>query len=215
MLNIYWVWRCDHSSTLSPRHAIRGQKFPLTSLNSSTLTNWVPARSLSTNSLDHQYGRDARTETRGQARPWLRPFLDCRVIEAHELCLSLWDTWQTVVPGRVVCSLQPVMDTIISLMLHPRLTDKLASGNKSGWLDPIIPLTLFLAFGIFTVTQKYHKKHNSPIPFQYPVPQVRLHWPFITMTGMYVDTYIASESRFQRRNYPRCQSQLSQRESWT
>ena len=91
---------------------------------------------------------------------------------------------------RVVCPLQPVMDTIISLMLHPRLTDKLASGNKSGWLDPIIPLTLFLAFGIFTVMQKYHKKHNSPIPFQYPVPQVRIHgllllWPGCTLICIY------------------------------
>jgi len=47
---------------------------------SSTLTNWVPARPLSTNLLDHQYGRVPKTETRGQARPWFRPFTIYEVI---------------------------------------------------------------------------------------------------------------------------------------
>ncbi|XP_006458568.1 hypothetical protein AGABI2DRAFT_200309 [Agaricus bisporus var. bisporus H97] len=62
------------------------------------------------------------------------------------------------------------MDAIISLMLHPRLTMRFANGERSGWLDPIYPLTLFFAFGIYTVIQKHHKKHNSPIPIQYSIP---------------------------------------------
>ncbi|KAJ3568427.1 hypothetical protein NP233_g5721 [Leucocoprinus birnbaumii] len=64
-----------------------------------------------------------------------------------------------------------IMDAIISLMLHPRLTSWFAKGSDSGWFDPVYPLTLFFAFGIYTVVQKYHKKHNSPIPFQYSVPE--------------------------------------------
>lgn len=76
-----------------------------------------------------------------------------------------------------VCGLSSsrIMDTIISLMLHPRLTTQLASGNESGWFDPVYPLALFFAFGIYTVVQKYHKKQNSPIPFQYSVPEVCLY----------------------------------------
>ncbi|KAF9448906.1 ALDH-like protein [Macrolepiota fuliginosa MF-IS2] len=64
------------------------------------------------------------------------------------------------------------MDAIISLMLHPRLTTRFAANDdSSGWFDPVYPLTLFFAFGIYTVVQKYHKKHNSPIPFQYSIPE--------------------------------------------
>jgi hypothetical protein len=75
-----------------------------------------------------------------------------------------------------------MMDAIISLMLHPRLTTRLAAGSDSGWFDPIYPLTLFFAFGIYTVVQKYHKKHNSPIPFQHPVPDVRSYFFFSLFT---------------------------------
>lgn len=58
-------------------------------------------------------------------------------------------------------------------MLHPRLTTRLsADDDSSGWFDPVYPLTLFFAFGIYTVVQKYHKKNNSPIPLQYSIPEV-------------------------------------------
>lgn len=66
------------------------------------------------------------------------------------------------------------MDALISLMNHPWVTGKIG-GNRDSKEDVdaiVYPLTLFFAFGIYLVYERYQKKHNSPVPFEYNSPAV-------------------------------------------
>lgn len=65
------------------------------------------------------------------------------------------------------------MDALISLMNHPYLTMKLGHGEESKRnIDAIYPITLFFAFGIYLVYERYQQTHNRPIAFDWPVPDV-------------------------------------------
>lgn len=65
------------------------------------------------------------------------------------------------------------MDTLIDLMNHPYLTLKLGLGSDTKRnVDAVYPITLFFAFGIYLVYERYQQTHNSPIPFDVPTPQV-------------------------------------------
>ncbi|KDR81893.1 hypothetical protein GALMADRAFT_240173 [Galerina marginata CBS 339.88] len=65
------------------------------------------------------------------------------------------------------------MDTLISLMNHPYLTMKLGLDSESKRnIDAIYPLTIFFAFGIYLVYERYQQTHNSAIRFEvkFPLP---------------------------------------------
>ncbi|EAU88201.1 meiotic Sister-Chromatid recombination aldehyde dehydrogenase [Coprinopsis cinerea okayama7 len=65
------------------------------------------------------------------------------------------------------------MDRLIDLMNHPFLSTNLGRDvddvPKAG-LDPIYPLTLFFAMGIWLVYERYQKLHNSPLHFEISPP---------------------------------------------
>ena len=65
------------------------------------------------------------------------------------------------------------MDALISLMNHPYLTMKLASGDDSTRrIEAVYPLSLFFAFGIYLVFQRYQIRYNAAVPFDFPSPDV-------------------------------------------
>lgn len=66
------------------------------------------------------------------------------------------------------------MDALISLMNHPYLTMKLGLDSESKRkVDAIYPISIFFAFGIYLVFQRYQRRHNSPVPFEFVFPDVR------------------------------------------
>ncbi len=66
------------------------------------------------------------------------------------------------------------MDALISLMNHPYLTMKLGLGSEKRNFDAIYPISLFFAFGIYLVVDRYHKRYNSAVPFEFTYPEVRV-----------------------------------------
>ena len=64
------------------------------------------------------------------------------------------------------------MDALISLMNHPYLTMKLGLGSDKRNIDALYPLTIFFAFGIYLVYERYQQTHNSAVPFAYNDPEV-------------------------------------------
>ena len=67
------------------------------------------------------------------------------------------------------------MDALIDLMNHPYLTYKLAfNDDGSRNFDAKLPLTICFAFGIWLVYERYQRMHNSPIPFDFAIPEVLL-----------------------------------------
>ena len=72
------------------------------------------------------------------------------------------------------------MDALISLMNHPYLTMKLASDDDSTrQIDALYPLSIFFAFGIYLVFQRYQIKYNTAVPFDFISPDV---WPLTSFT---------------------------------
>jgi len=67
------------------------------------------------------------------------------------------------------------MDTLIALMNHPYLTMKLGLGSDKRNIDAIYPISLFFAFGIYLVVDRYQKRYNSAVPFGWTHPDVRFH----------------------------------------
>jgi hypothetical protein len=50
---------------------------------------------------------------------------------------------------------------------------KLASDEDSTrHIDAFYPLTIFFAFGIYLVFQRYQIKYNTAVPFDFPSPEV-------------------------------------------
>jgi len=66
------------------------------------------------------------------------------------------------------------MDALISLMNHPYLTGKLGGGDddQKRTIDAVYPISLFFAFGIYLVFERYQKMHNSAVPFEWTFPEV-------------------------------------------
>lgn len=64
------------------------------------------------------------------------------------------------------------MDALISLMNHPYLTMKLGLGSDKRNIDAIYPISLFFAFGIYLVFDRYQRRYNSAVPFPHAVPEV-------------------------------------------
>ena len=58
-------------------------------------------------------------------------------------------------------------------MNHPYLTMKLASDDDSTRrIEAVYPLSLFFAFGIYLVFQRYQIRYNAAVPFDFPSPDV-------------------------------------------
>ena len=65
------------------------------------------------------------------------------------------------------------MDALISLMNHPYLTMKLASDDDSTRrIEAVYPLSIFFAFGIYLVFQRYQIRYNAAVPFDFQSPDV-------------------------------------------
>ncbi|KAG5647167.1 hypothetical protein DXG03_001122 [Asterophora parasitica] len=65
------------------------------------------------------------------------------------------------------------MNAIISFILHPLIPVNVSDDEEAG-IDVVYPLSLFFAFGIWLVFQRYQKMHNSAVPFEYSAPLVSL-----------------------------------------
>ncbi|KAG6918030.1 hypothetical protein DXG01_016882 [Tephrocybe rancida] len=63
------------------------------------------------------------------------------------------------------------MNAIISFILHPLIPVNVSDDDDQKGIDIVYPLTIFFAFGIWLVVQRYHKMHNSPVEFPFTVPE--------------------------------------------
>ena len=84
---------------------------------------------------------------------------------------------------------------LISAVLHPFNTINLwleGSPDASG-KDVLYLLTLFLAFGIWLVFNRYQKAVNSAVPFSLPVPEVSIF--FLTRSDVRTDWLLARSGR--------------------
>jgi hypothetical protein len=63
------------------------------------------------------------------------------------------------------------MNSILSFILKPFITLILSRGDDDG-VDIVYPLSIFFAFGIWLVYDRYQKMHNSPVPFFIAAPLV-------------------------------------------
>lgn len=84
---------------------------------------------------------------------------------------------------------------LISAVLHPFNTINLwleGSPDASG-KDVLYLLTLFLAFGIWLVFNRYQKAVNSAVPFSLPVPEVSIC--FLTRDDVRTDQLLARSGR--------------------
>ena len=57
-------------------------------------------------------------------------------------------------------------------MNHPYVTMKLGLGSDKRNIDTIYPISLFFAFGIYLVFDRYQKRYNSAVPFHWTHPEV-------------------------------------------
>lgn len=73
------------------------------------------------------------------------------------------------------CACVGSMNALISFILHPLIPVNVGSDDddQTG-IDVVYPLSIFFAFGIWLVFQRYQKMHNSAVPFDYTAPLVRL-----------------------------------------
>ncbi|KAG6810295.1 hypothetical protein H0H92_012519 [Tricholoma furcatifolium] len=62
------------------------------------------------------------------------------------------------------------MNNIISFILHPLIPVNVSDDDDTKGIDVVYPLTIFFAIGIWLVMQRYHKMHNSPVPFPFTAP---------------------------------------------
>lgn len=76
------------------------------------------------------------------------------------------------------------MDALIALMNHPYLTMKLGLGSEKRNFDAIYPISLFFAFGIYLVVDRYHKRYNSAVPFEWAHPEVFIFAVLVTIKNL-------------------------------
>jgi hypothetical protein len=61
----------------------------------------------------------------------------------------------------------------MSVVFHPlEALDRWFEKDGNG-VDIFYPLTLFFAFGIWLVFERYHRMHNSAVPFEWKIPEAR------------------------------------------
>ncbi|KAF8162867.1 meiotic sister-chromatid recombination aldehyde dehydrogenase [Crassisporium funariophilum] len=96
------------------------------------------------------------------------------------------------------------MDALISLMNHPYLTMKLGLNNDSKRnIDAVYPLSLFFAFGIYLVFQRYQKKHNSPVPFDWSFPEAaEPTWESLQIHKPHIESHLTNPEVLPPMNVP-------------
>lgn len=80
----------------------------------------------------------------------------------------------TVFTSGPAASRLATMSTLISFILHPLITLNVLDDDGESGIDVFYLLSLFFGFGIWLVFDRYHKAHNSPVPFIYNAPAVCL-----------------------------------------
>ncbi|KAF9553817.1 ALDH-like protein [Agrocybe pediades] len=87
------------------------------------------------------------------------------------------------------------MDTLISLMNHPYLTMKLGlDADSKRNIDAIYPITIFFAFGIYLVYERYQQTHNSAVPFEMTVPEPSdPTWVGVQLTKPTLESHLTTE----------------------
>ncbi|KAF8626227.1 hypothetical protein AX15_004914 [Amanita polypyramis BW_CC] len=63
------------------------------------------------------------------------------------------------------------MPSLLRILLRPLVPLSVADGHNGTGLDAAFFLTVFCAAGIWLVYQRYHRMHNSPVPFEHPIPK--------------------------------------------
>ena len=64
------------------------------------------------------------------------------------------------------------MSSLVSAIFHPmEALDRWFDADGEGF-DTFYPLTIFFAFGIWLVFERYQQMHNRPVPFEHRAPNV-------------------------------------------
>ncbi|CAA7265354.1 unnamed protein product [Cyclocybe aegerita] len=86
------------------------------------------------------------------------------------------------------------MDALIALMNHPYLTMKLGTNTDSKRnIDAVYPISLFFAFGIYLVFERYQKRHNSALPFEWKFPDpAEPTWESITLEQPHLESHLSN-----------------------
>ncbi|KAF9049295.1 Aldedh-domain-containing protein [Hymenopellis radicata] len=80
------------------------------------------------------------------------------------------------------------MDKLMSALLHPLISLNVWSEDKG--IDVFYLLSVFFAFGIWLVFQRYQRAHNSPLPFKFKVPkEADIGWESITIDEPSIDAH--------------------------
>lgn len=69
----------------------------------------------------------------------------------------------------------PAMPSLLRILLHPLVPLSVADGHSDTGLDVALLISFFSVAGIWLVYQRYHRMHNSPLPFQHNPPAVRIY----------------------------------------
>ncbi|KAF5386922.1 hypothetical protein D9615_001926 [Tricholomella constricta] len=96
------------------------------------------------------------------------------------------------------------MNAIISFILHPLIPVNVGSDDddQTG-IDVVYPLSLFFAFGIWLVFQRYQKMHNSAVPFSYTAPQpADPKWESFAIRNPHLESHLDTEEVMPPMNVP-------------
>lgn len=63
------------------------------------------------------------------------------------------------------------MDKLISFVLYPVIPSNRGEPDETSGIEFVYPLTIFFTFGIWLVSHRYYKMHNSPVPFTINAPR--------------------------------------------
>ncbi|KAF8061623.1 Aldehyde/histidinol dehydrogenase [Lyophyllum atratum] len=87
------------------------------------------------------------------------------------------------------------MNALISFILHPLIPVNVGSDDDDQrGIDVVYPLTMFFAFGIWLVFQRYQKMHNSAVPFEYNEPVAAdPKWESFAIKNPHLESHLDTE----------------------
>ncbi|KAG6845707.1 hypothetical protein H0H87_004973 [Tephrocybe sp. NHM501043] len=86
------------------------------------------------------------------------------------------------------------MNTVISFILHPLIPVNVSDDDDQEGIDIVYPLTVFFAIGIWLVVRRYHKMHNSPVEFEFSIPEPAYpNWKSIPIKNAHLKSHLEPE----------------------
>ncbi|GLB35450.1 putative aldehyde dehydrogenase family protein [Lyophyllum shimeji] len=87
------------------------------------------------------------------------------------------------------------MNALVSFILHPLIPVNVGyDDDEQTGIDVVYPLTIFFAFGIWLVVQRYHKMHNSAVPFYHAIPAAAdPKWESVAIQNPHLESHLDKE----------------------